>query len=83
METIGRQMMKTSVLFDKDMLEEIDRRNPFPTRKEFLDRACRDYLQQLRRKRIDEELSAACAEACAEDAVVNKEWEEIALESWK
>jgi metal-responsive CopG/Arc/MetJ family transcriptional regulator len=83
MEVIGRQMMKTSVLFDKNLLEEIDRLNPFPTRKEFLDHACRGYLQQLRRRRIDEELSAACDEACAEDAVVNKEWEEISLESWK
>ncbi len=83
MELRERQLIKTSVLFDKNLLEEIDRHNPYPTRKEFLDQACRGYLQQLQRRRIDEELAAACAEAGAEDAVLNKEWEKITLETWK
>lgn len=83
MQLRERRLIKTSVLFDKNLLEEIDRYNPYPTRKEFLDQACRDHLQQLQRRRIDEELATACAEASAEDAVSNKEWEKITLETWK
>ena len=77
-----RLMVKTSVLFDKSLLEEVDRYNPFQTRKDFLDHACRVYLQQLRRKDIDEQLAAACSEAEREDESVNKEWEGTTLETW-
>ena len=83
MGVADRKMVKTSVILDKNLLEEIDRDNPFPTRKEFLDRACREYLQDLRRKRIDEELALACAESADEDLAVNDEWEKITVESWK
>ena len=83
MEATSHGTVKTSVLLEKKILEEIDQYNPFPTRKEFLNRACRDYLIQLRRKRIDEQLEAACSEAGKEDMSVNEDWEEITLGSWK
>ena len=75
--------VKTTVLFEKSLLEEIDEFNPFKTRKDFLDQACKIYLKELRRRVIDEKLAKACSEAQAEDLSVNEEWETIALEGWK
>jgi metal-responsive CopG/Arc/MetJ family transcriptional regulator len=75
--------VKTTVLFEKSLLEEIDEFNPFRTRKDFLDQACKIYLEELRRRVIDEKLAKACSEAEAEDRYANEEWEPIALEGWK
>jgi len=75
--------VKTTVLFEKSFIEEIDEFNPFKTRKDFLDQACKIYLRQLRRKVIDQKLAEACSEAEAEDRSVNEEWEPITLEGWK
>ena len=75
--------VKTTVLFEKNLLKEIDRLNPFQTRKEFLDQACKMYLKELRRRRIDEQLAKACSEASYEDASVNEEWEPATLEIWR
>ena len=75
--------VKTTVLFEKSLLEEIDEFNPFKTRKDFLDQACKIYLKELRRRVIDEKLAKACSEAEVEDRSVNEEWESITLEGWK
>lgn len=75
--------VKTTVLLEKVLLDEIDQYNPFPTRKEFLDKACKAYLHELRRKFINDQLAAACAEVADEDSAVNEEWESITLEAWK
>ncbi len=75
--------VKTTVLFEKSLLEEIDEFNPFKTRKDFLDQACKIYLKELRRRIIDEKLAKACSESESEDRSVNEEWEPIALEGWK
>jgi len=75
--------VKTTVLFEKRLLEEIDEFNPFKTRKDFLDQACKIYLKELKRIAIDENLAKACSDAKAEDLSVNEEWETIALEDWK
>ena len=75
--------VKTTVLFEKNLLEEIDQFNPFQTRKEFLDQACKMYLKELKRRLIDEQLAKACSEASYEDTSVNEEWEPFTLESWK
>jgi metal-responsive CopG/Arc/MetJ family transcriptional regulator len=74
--------IKTTVIFDQSLIEEIDRINPFPTRKEFLSRASREYLEKLKHRAIDEQLAAACAEAAEEDRLVNDEWESVTLETW-
>ncbi len=83
MQRLRHEGVKTTVFFDKRLLEEIDHYNPFPTRKEFLGEACRGYLKALKRKMIDEELALACAEASEEDIAANEEWEAITLETWK
>ena len=75
--------VKTTVLFEKNLLEEIDQLNPFQTRKEFLDQACKMDLKELKRRLIDEQLAKACSEAGYEDTSVNEEWEPFTLESWK
>jgi len=75
--------VKTTVLLEKSLLEEIDRLNPFRTRKDFLDQACKAYLKQLRRRVIDEELAKACAEPEAEDRSVSEEWEPVVSEGWR
>jgi metal-responsive CopG/Arc/MetJ family transcriptional regulator len=83
MEGRNEEKIRTSFLLNKDLVEEIDRMNPFATRKEFLDRACKAYLLELKRKKIDEELAAACAQAAEEDAEVQEAWEPATLETWK
>jgi len=79
----GSPKVKTTVLFEKSLLEEIDEFNPFKTRKDFLDQACKIYLKELRRRIIDEKLAKACSESESEDRSVNEEWEPTALEGWK
>jgi hypothetical protein len=76
-------VVKTTVFFEKQLLYDIDQNNPFSTRKEFLVKACRDYLQKVQKQRIDRHLAQACAEAQEEDLAMNEEWEPITLEGWK
>ena len=83
MVPLQQQSVKTSISLDKNLLEEIDRYNPFPTRKEFLDRACRDYLEEVKRKQLYDALAAACAESADEDMTGNKEWDHVTLETWR
>ena len=83
MEGRNEEKIRTSVLLTKDLVEEIDRMNPFATRKEFLDRACKAYLLELKRRKIDEELAAACAQAEKEDTEVHEAWEPATLETWR
>jgi hypothetical protein len=75
--------IKTSILLDKTLLEEIDLYNPFPSRDKFLDQACKAYLRELRRKIIDGRLAEACLDAAEEDISVSKEWEYTAMEGWE
>ncbi|MBW2103906.1 MAG: hypothetical protein JRH05_14850 [Deltaproteobacteria bacterium] len=74
---------KISIILEKELLEEIDRNNPFSTRKEFLDQACRAYLRELKRKFIDESLARACRQSAKEDVTLNNDWEEASLEDWR
>ena len=82
MKSRSHVAVKTTVILDQSLIDEIDRINPFPTRKEFLARASREYLEKLKRRTVDEQLAAACAEADEEDRLVNDEWENITLETW-
>ena len=82
MKSRSNVAVKTTVILDQPLIDEIDRINPFSTRKEFLARASREYLEKLKRKAADEQLAAACAEAADEDRQVNVEWEGITLETW-
>ena len=75
--------VKTTILFEKKLLEEIDHFNPFRTRKEFLDNACKNYLKEIRKQIIDRKLAEACSEAADEDGTVNEEWEPVSLEGWR
>jgi len=81
-KTYNQPVVKTTVFFEKQLLYEIDESNPFATRKEFLVRACRRYLEEIKRKRIDHNLAQACAEAQQEDLSENEEWEPLTLEDW-
>jgi metal-responsive CopG/Arc/MetJ family transcriptional regulator len=83
MASLHRNKLKTSVILDRNLIKEIDQHNPFPTRKEFLDNACREYLGQLRRKHAYEQLAAACAASVDEDKEVNEDWEVTSLEHWE
>jgi metal-responsive CopG/Arc/MetJ family transcriptional regulator len=80
---IDDRKVKTTILLEKSLLDEIDRLNPFNTRKDFLNQACKAYLKQLKRRSIDEALAKACAESAAEDLTISEEWEPAALENWK
>ena len=74
--------IKTTVIFDQILIDEIDRTNPFSTRTEFLARASMEYLEKLKRSATDQQLAAACAEAAEEDRLENDEWESVTLETW-
>ncbi len=82
MKSHSSTAVKTTVILDQSLIEEIDRINPFPTRKEFLARASKEYLEKLKRKAVDEKLAVACAEAAEEDLLENNEWENVTLETW-
>jgi metal-responsive CopG/Arc/MetJ family transcriptional regulator len=82
MKTFARGIVKTTVIFDQALVDEIDRINPYPTRTEFLARASKEYLERLKRSATDEQLAAACFEAAEEDRLENDEWENITLETW-
>jgi metal-responsive CopG/Arc/MetJ family transcriptional regulator len=75
--------VKTTILFEKNLLEEIDEFNPFQTRKEFLDQACKTYLKKIRRHLINKQLAKACSDAENEDCFVSEEWDQITLEGWQ
>ena len=78
-----RATVKTTTVIDKALLEDIDQVNPFKTRREFFEHACRYYLRDLRKKWIDEQLENACRQSADEDEAINSEWENITLETWK
>ena len=82
MKSLTHVGIKTTVIFDQSLIDEIDRINPFPTRTEFLARASKEYLKKLKQKTIDEQLAAACAKAAEEDRLENDEWENVTLETW-
>ena len=82
MKSHAHGAIKTTVIFDQSLIDEIDRINPFPTRTEFLARASKEYLEKLKRRAIDEQLTAACAETGEEDRLENDEWESVTLETW-
>ncbi len=79
----NHEMVKTTTPIHKMLLEEIDQINPFKTRREFFEEACRHYLQALKRKLIDQQLEEACRESAAEDILENADWERTTLEVWK
>ena len=83
MEQGSQRNFKTSIILDKRLIEEIDRHNPFSSRKKFLDQACRTYLVELKRKAIDLELAKACRDSAEEDLAINEDWEGLTLETWK
>ncbi len=82
MKSRARTGVKTTVILDQSLIEEIDGNNPFSTRTEFLARASREYLEKLKRRAVDRQLAEACAEAAEEDRVENDEWEGVTLETW-
>lgn len=82
MKSRSQTNVKTTVIFDQSLIEEIDRINPFSTRTEFLASASREYLRKLKRGAIEKNLAKACAEAAEEDRLENEEWENATLETW-
>ncbi len=77
------QSIKTTLILEKDLIAEIDKLNPYPTRKEFMSRACRAYLVELRKALIDERLAAACSESAEEDLTIYEEWDPVSTEMWE
>ena len=82
MKSRTRAGVKTTVILEQSLIEEIDGSNPFSTRTEFLARASREYLEKLKRRVVDQQLAEACAEAAEEDRLENDEWESVTLETW-
>lgn len=77
------ETVKTTTPIHKMLLDEIDQVNPFKTRREFFEEACRHYLKALKRKIIYQQLEEACRESADDDSMENTHWEETTLESWK
>jgi len=75
----NHEMVKTTTPIHKILLEEIDQVNPFRTRREFFEEACRHYLQALKRKLVDQQLEEACRDAADEDILENSDWERAIL----
>lgn len=79
----NHEMVKTTTPIHKVLLDEIDQANPFKTRREFFEEACRHYLQELKRKQVYQQLEEACRESAEEDILENADWEQITLKDWK
>ena len=79
----NHEMVKTTTPIHKMLLDEIDQVNPFRTRREFFEEACRYYLQALKRKLVYQQLEEACRESADEDILENSDWERTTLEGWK
>ena len=77
------EVVKTTTPIQKPLLDEIDRSNPFKTRREFFEEACRRYLQELKRKRAYQQLEEACRDSADEDLLENADWETVTIEDWK
>ena len=78
----NNEVVKTTTPIQKLLLEEIDRANPFKTRREFFEEACRHYLKELHRKLVYRQLEEACRASADEDCLENADWETAALENW-
>lgn len=79
----NNKMVKTTTPIHKMLLDEIDQFNPFNTRREFFENACRHYLLTLKRKIVYQKLEEACRESAGEDLEENSDWEQATLEGWK
>ena len=79
----NHEIVKTTTPIQKMLLDEIDQVNPFRTRREFFEEACRYYLRALKRKLVDQQLEEACRDSADEDILENADWEGAALEDWK
>ena len=79
----NHEIVKTTTPIHKMLLDEIDQVNPFRTRREFFEEACRHYLQELKRKLAYQQLEEACRESADEDILENADWEQTTLGDWK
>ena len=77
------EMVKTTTPIHKMLLDEIDQVNPFRTRREFFEEACRHYLQAIKRKLVYQQLEEACRESANEDLRENADWDQVVLDDWK
>ena len=77
------EMVKTTTPIHKMLLDEIDQVNPFRTRREFFEEACRHYLQAIKRKLVYQQLEEACRESANEDLLENADWDQVVLDDWK
>jgi len=77
-----QKTVKTTTPIHKLLLDEIDQLNPFNTRREFFEEACRQYLKSIKREKVYQQLEKACRDAAEEDLQENADWEQISLETW-
>jgi metal-responsive CopG/Arc/MetJ family transcriptional regulator len=77
------QIVKTTTPIHKLLLDEIDHVNPFKTRREFFEEACRQYLREIKRKLVYQKLEEACRESTHEDLLDHADWDCVTLEGWK
>lgn len=83
MITQKHETVKITTPIHKPLLDEIDQVNPFKTRREFFEEACRHYLQARKRKMVYQQLEEACRESANEDLLENADWDQVSLENWK
>ena len=79
----NHETVKITTPIQKILLDEIDQINPFKTRREFFEEACRHYLQALKRKLVYQQLEEACRESADKDILENADWERTTLEGWR
>jgi metal-responsive CopG/Arc/MetJ family transcriptional regulator len=79
----NQKTVKTTTPIHKVLLDEIDQFNPFKTRREFFEAACRHYIQRLKKEMAYRQLEEACKESAEEDLQENANWERPTLETWQ
>ncbi len=73
-------MRRLNITLPENLARELD---AFSNKSRFIAEAVREKLERIRREKLDKLLVKGYKETCKEDKEVDKEWEEVTLESWK
>ncbi|OYD17572.1 hypothetical protein CH333_00140 [candidate division WOR-3 bacterium JGI_Cruoil_03_44_89] len=73
-------MKRLNITLPEDLAQELE---AISNKSRFIAEAVKERLERIRREKLDKLLVEGYKATCREDREVDKEWEEITLESWK
>lgn len=73
-------MKRLNITLPENLAQELE---AISNKSRFIAEAVKEKLERIRREKLDKLLVEGYKEACKEDREVDREWEEVTLESWK